>query len=48
LLLDVELVAACAGADGFVGCGEGDDGEEGEDEAEVAADVPPSEDYAEV
>ena len=42
------LVSARCLAYGFVGGGQGDDGEEGEDEAGGAADVPPSEDDAEV
>jgi len=48
LLGNVLFVSAGCGADGFVGCGEGYDGEEGEEEAASRSDVPPLEHDAEV
>lgn len=48
LLGNVLFVSAGCGADGFVGCGEGYDGKEGEEKTWGGLYVPPSEDDAEV
>jgi hypothetical protein len=42
------LEAAGLGSEGLVGSGQGDNSDEGEQQARRAADVPPSEDDAEV